>query len=712
MWSSIVKKVSEYDALGYETRMAQIRHLKTEIAVDSQHTIVTTFKLIFKGESIVFAFLYSTENGHKYYCANPSFESKDGEYRPKVSRYENLDIISKTYPQMIEEIDDYVTSKKSKMNWTIEIEHFCHQDSCSMNIAGLGHRLLLVMWYGCIYNIYYGMIEVHLNEKFNRIFGFGAADMQFFKSLESKYGHESVRHLRQLQDYYYANPDLETSVRLGQKIIPLSLIEAQRPFSIGYKPWRELLVGGRLSDLVVNRICPAFAISSTYFYIYQGDRMLFDNEAQIMRIDVSRSALLIARTLTEAKKQSQFEEWEDDKIVRMKELLDEPLLYSKQELIMSEVALCIFTEFMGKTLHNAIQSAMRSDLYNRYIGNILNKSSTMRKFMFEYVYALLCVNHHYGIIHGDLHLNNLSIHATYSSALRDLSTQKTFVAYDVLGKIFLLPSTQYYGSLIDFSRCLILPSKLPLLMNRDLERSPKSTGIKDVGTLIIYIIARVRCLYKTYLPDFYAENMIAIEVGIRERFPDVFHLLTAFDPFMLCSKLRDFLRNPDNIKRFDKDTYDSNIEFLNSIIKKCTAYLTTDFIDHIGRLRSRVTTKMQTMEVRITAPDPTSSIIRESSKQNATIQWKEPEVTFDVDEYPNFKLLMGDEFSEFRIGNKIDKEIIDRYSFSAPLTYSLDDYSSFPPIFKKSHKKFVVVDATTVANLRHIEEIAKDHLYF
>ena len=241
-----------------------------------------------------------------YYCATPSFESKDGEYRPKVCRFDNLQIIADAYPEMLAEIDDYVTAKKTKMNWSIEIENFCHHDNCTVSIAGLGHKLLLVMWYGCIYNLYYGMIEIHLNEKFNKILGFGGDDMQFFKSLEKKYGEEAVRHLRQLQDYYYANPDLESSVRLGQKIIPLSLIEAQRPFSIGYKPWRELLVSNRLSDLVINRVCPAFSVQSTYFYIYQGDRMLFDNAAQIMRIDVSRSALLIAQTLAEAKKHPQF----------------------------------------------------------------------------------------------------------------------------------------------------------------------------------------------------------------------------------------------------------------------------------------------------------------------------------------------------------------------------------------------------------------------
>ena len=43
-------------------------------------------------------------------------------------------------------------------------------------------------------------------------------------------------------------------IELGQKLIPLNISEAQNPFNIIYKPWREFLISQRVQDLVINGV--------------------------------------------------------------------------------------------------------------------------------------------------------------------------------------------------------------------------------------------------------------------------------------------------------------------------------------------------------------------------------------------------------------------------------------------------------------------------
>ncbi len=729
MWKKICATAEQNKEYGFSARSDQIANMRQSVSVDPRYLVISTFRLVLpigaKSESVLYAFLYSELKDDvivpKYFCANPSFESKDGEYRPKIGKYENLEVMVEAYPGLLDDIDTYLTAKKEHMGWSTEVTHFYTfktNDSCIhdfkrlIDSKHLQNKLLYIMWFSSIYNIYYGMIEVHTNEKFNRVLGFTgttlAKDTKFIHDMMEKYSDKSLRHLRQLQHYFYSNPKLEQSFRLGQKIIPLSLIEAQRVYSIGYKPWRELLVSTKLADLVVNRICPSFAMTVGYFYIERGEAELFDNTAQTIRTELSKAATGIAQMLRRAKTlaiesesklpvvETVLKEWAHEKFQSLDEIMDEAIMYNKKEMILSNVALCIFSEFMGKTLHNAIESAMRSELYNESLGDILGNSDTFAKFIFEFMYGFLCANYHGGVIHSDVHLNNLCIHPMYSTAQRSIKLEKPRVAYDLAehgegtGPFFAIPSTQYYGSIIDFSRCIVKVSNLADYSNSDLEYAASKglnnfTGVSDVSSLMLYSICRVRYLYRQYMSEFYAKHTVLVEVMMREHFLTVFHLFTAFDPLMFCLKLREFINRKENKGRFN-GTLPTDVKLLDSVIDMCRHTLSIEFVrlaKQVERTHRHPTNKVQIHSYE--AEPASSTILFMHEPQVEHVEWKEPTHGIKISEYPLYKIIVKC-FPQFSVDKPVST-VFDQYSIGYPVKYSIDSYESLPPSYKNASAK-------------------------
>jgi hypothetical protein len=734
MWKKVCKEAERNKMYGFEVRMSQIANMKSEVSLDIANLVVSTFTLIYRKElqpeSVLYAFVYSEQvNGElipKYFCANPSFESKDGEYRPKIGRYENLSILKTTYPDIMDEINAYLTTKKGRMSWDISINHFSSGVNTTRKYSKLlegvlSDELLAIIWFNCVYNRFYGMIEVHANEKFNRVLGLTgsslARDTNFYQKLRETYGNDKLRHFRQLQDYFYVNPTLDKSFRLGQKIIPLSVIEAERAYSIGYKPWREMLVTNKLGDLVVNRICPGFPMTVMSFYIQQGHHNLFDNTAQVIRTQLSEQATGIVKELSDAKaiamtasksiniEDEVLQEWANDKLKSMDDMLDDAIAFGKKEMILSNVALCMFSEFMGKTLHNAIESAMRSDVYNAYIGNFLGSHDTFSKFMFEFFNAFLAANYYCGIIHSDVHMNNACIHPTYSNTQRS-PHEGSQIAYDIsdpnngegTGMMFKFPSTQYSGCIIDFSRCVIKINMLNQYINSDLEYAQEHklegiVGVSDVGSLMIYSLCRMRYLYKQYLPEFYSANTLIVEVILREHFLDVFHLLTAFDPLMLSLKLREFMQRSDNKSKFDSAAYAKNIKLLNNIIDQCKVMLTHDILGLVRSIEKIHGNKPGGKFIHTYKPmeDSGSTMIFMQKSKEETVEWKELLPSPKLMEYPIYKIFER-YFASFTL--KDETGVFDQYSLARRCVYSLDSYDSLPPEMKtptlrKSYKQIM-----------------------
>ena len=65
----------------------------------------------------------------------------------------------------------------------------------------------------------------------------------------------------------------------------------------------------------------------------------------------------------------------------------------------------------------------KSQYYNNLIGNPFVESShkIFNKYMFDICYNLYCMNSLSGLIHGDLHLNNVTLRAMTYKNVRDIN---------------------------------------------------------------------------------------------------------------------------------------------------------------------------------------------------------------------------------------------------------------------------------------------------
>ena len=126
--------------------------------------------------------------------------------------------------------------------------------------------------------------------------------------------------------------------------------------------------------------------------------------------------------------------------------------------------------------------------------------------MFELVYTLYCLNSKKGVIHGDLHLNNFTVHPLYFTEFKNPDELKNPSMLYVLDKnhYYLFPSRQYHIVVIDFSRSLIRPSLLDSYENFDI-LAAKKLKLDPKG--------RITLIKPEERAEFFREQVIAVVGG-------------------------------------------------------------------------------------------------------------------------------------------------------------------------------------------------------
>ena len=95
--------------------------------------------------------------------------------------------------------------------------------------------------------------------------------------------------------------------------------------------------------------------------------------------------------------------------------------------------------------------------YSLPMGPIFKDFRQFNKYIFEFIYALSCLNQ-YGMIHGDLHLNNCTIFELKVLIGRDSKKPiipNPHMIYEAGGVQYIFPTSGRTVALIDFSRAFI-----------------------------------------------------------------------------------------------------------------------------------------------------------------------------------------------------------------------------------------------------------------
>ena len=559
--------------------------------------------------------------------------------------------------------------------------------------------LLIISWFNAIYDELLGITKAHVNQNFKDIILTKKEDdVSFIKRLIIKHGFEVKKFKKYIETSNKNYQQVQRNLQCGYKMIPLNLKEIQDPLKLRYNSWREYLVSNKCNNLVINCISPSFSIILDWFYIKNSRKGLYDNKTQFDKMKNSELAKNILQTLYEAQRGTYFaaenlktmtkstdkvKKWISNKFRKLSEKIDESINYSIEEIIMSEVTLAFVNEYIGRTVADTINIIQNSPRYNKVIGNPLDDSGYkfFAKYIFEIIYGLYCINTKLGIIHGDFHLNNATIGILYKEIKTDIKKdiintsnlsdipeelQKELrpddsnnsddentldklydtedpnkiipnVVYKIDDEKYTFPNNNYFGCLIDFSRCLINPNNYKIFID---ERLPSNFSL--VSNEEKFISTETLNLLNLYLQLFPGKQSIKDELIVlfKNYYDAVFKILTAIDMYMFSVRMNKLLN------QIDYKVSKKALELISNINK-----ITENFIS-------------ERMNNLISDPVNYSKKILE-------------------DDFPNL-IIIKKYFMSFRFEyeEKNIKVINDFYNYNNDFKYSLNTWEEFPEIIK------------------------------
>ena len=521
----------------------------------------------------------------KYINTSSSFISCDGEYKTRLLDYKLLYKTKKEYPELWDELESYINIIIKKRSWSIypiyyeyEIKKYNINDNLENAIknAMLPKTLLIIMWFHTICNEMINITETHINENVKEILLFYKdEDINFIKKLIKKYGGELIEKFRintSINIIEYG--ETKRYYQLGFKMIPLNIKEVQDPLRLRYKSWREILISNKCNDLIANQIAPGFSILADWIYVRNTNKNLFDNKSQYEKIRHSELARDIIRSLYEAQRgtylvtsgmigndvTNRVKQWLNSKFKKLSDKIDEPIKYSVEELVISDITLLYISEFVGKTYADIIEITGRSKEYNELVGDPFNDYNIFAKYMFELCYNLLVINTKLGIIHGDLHLNNATIGYLYDV------TAINKVAYEI-DDIYVFPNNGYFSCLIDFSRSIINPEKADNLADLSIP-----TSFKPIKNYDKFANAEITSLLNLYILLFPNKEKQREELIVlcKNHYNEVFKLLTCIDVYMFTLRLIKYLQQKET--KINKKC----MELLERINRMSESFIATD----------------------------------------------------------------------------------------------------------------------------------------
>ena len=348
-----------------------------------------------------------------FICHGYQYNSQDGEYRNYFVEYERFNTEYDTNATHLEPFElaiiDVIQSKTVDFSFKVygknlanisvlEVEQYA-KDSRD------GIRMLAMTALTNMYQIFNERIEWHSGD--------GIFDlMRTIDKTHPKLKELSVTWLKNNQDHIIA----------GQKLVPIPYRATFQPGYVDFKLWKEIYVNTKINDLIANCCCAGFPVYGGATFIY-GDATLFENKNM--------------QKLYNPVLPTEYEQLDED----VKEMLMETMT-------MSQYVAVISFSFSGYTLD--AQSLLLSVAPNKkYDPEYFDTLEKHEAHIFQIFYSLHCMHEQLGIIHADLHANNITFCCFRNSG------DCIFLIQERPDYHFILPLQNYRPIIIDFSRAIV-----------------------------------------------------------------------------------------------------------------------------------------------------------------------------------------------------------------------------------------------------------------
>jgi hypothetical protein len=359
-----------------------------------------------------------------YISIGGSSQSYDGEWRGMMTNMSSYEYLINKFANTI---DTIVSAARFKQKPTMRIFHstsLLDKTVASLRAlidnARFGENLLGLAWFVGIYTFQ----TVVLTPEFSKFCSLGGKlDLDKFKKSEIDDIYcilGSFTDTRPFQAHYSV---VERSVRVGQKLIQLTPDEVSHPLNESYQAWNEILVTQRTLDLLLNMICPSFAIHSFWLMLFETSKFMYNIKNMRDRVIQSQTIRLTPNDKRTGK-------------------------------VLADEAVCVTNEYCGPTFRASL-----------HIDSMREKTLEFgSKYVFELLYALFCLHSRLGQFHGDFHCDNATIMQLVDSPAHSMSR----ICYVIGEDKFIFPHDGSYGCVIDFSRTIHMDN--PLWVERVIDK--------------------------------------------------------------------------------------------------------------------------------------------------------------------------------------------------------------------------------------------------
>jgi hypothetical protein len=377
------------------------------------------YKARYEHGSVIIGYTYTDIKTLSTYVGLSSpYSSCDGEYRdvilPYNPNYMMLWIYNPSlYPGYLIKIRTLIELKNMVFglirDGVISINILNPADEINTLCEQIFAIYLATMFNPFNYNKNKSINIAHMSEPHKKFFTYALKSPKFAGILE--HIHKAYNKLECGVDRMTLITSYNDKFSTGQKLIPLTIHDVNSKFNLDLSPWKELYIGKYVTNLVINKISHNFPILINHEIIDMDDSiMLYSNDTLIEKYTLSKFIM--------------------DKI---------PTEKCPAVLLHPTKSLLIIYEHVDITF----DVLFRADL------NYATKH--IEPIIFGVLYGLL-VLHNHGIVHGDLHLNNVTFY-------RQKFKADFHVAYVIDGEneTYVLPFPNGTPMIIDFSRAILGP---------------------------------------------------------------------------------------------------------------------------------------------------------------------------------------------------------------------------------------------------------------
>lgn len=413
-----------------------VQVMKYGLATSKTDMITTCFKVSYDSTSCVYAYLHSrcrpgpktTTVTHEFVCTGPTYRSQDGEYRHRFIGYDQFVQLFEKYSEIFSSVEQMVVDKLASGKLQFYADFYyprgCKVETKYMNEfvnnTRIAIKLYTIAWIRDYHIIHLKIPENHMNPAYQYII-YQTEDLPTYNEVSEKLKDTTYENLVKRCELYYQDVnDPEFNVQrlsCGQKIFPLTVLEAIREGDINYSVWREMYITNLLSNLVLNMVCPSFPFIGSWFYIQNSHAGLFDNISMFEKYKHSDIATEVSRQLREVDRYNYYSRDRQSgalsgKFLQLSKNINKAVVYADSDIRLTNLSVCVTSEYVGRTLRD-VPNIIAQGLHYHGLDLLFTSEDYFCKHMFEYIYAFYCMNTRLGVIHGDLHMNNVTIYRLY-----------------------------------------------------------------------------------------------------------------------------------------------------------------------------------------------------------------------------------------------------------------------------------------------------------